>query len=450
MLKRAHILPRKSAPGPRPRPGVWLLMFTVAAALRAGYAWIATGPHAIPFSDPADYDTVAWNLARGLGFALNGAAGPYPTAFVPPTVPWITSLLYGTIGHHYFAAVLLQCVIAGFVPLLLAAFGTAMFGGSAGRLAGWLATFHPLLIFFSGYLLTETAFCAAMLLALTMSAEWVKTPRPGRAFGAGLAWGLASLTRPTALMLPGLVLLWAWVPLGLTITGRDRARQMALLLLGLALAVGPWTLRNALVLHAFIPVTTGAGGALYVSNNEEVWNDPARRGGAVGEGWVKLNGGEFRGLSEPEVDRRARAHAIAFLSAHVREWPAMAAAKLSRFWRVSMEGGGTGAWQRPGSPLSAILRRVDPLLLWSIVVLPFAIYGTGIALRGPRRWFQSLSAWVILYFTVLAIVFFGSLRMRVPIEPLVVLLSALGIEDARRRLRIRARGLRVVEGRRPR
>lgn len=444
MLKRAESPALGRRPGSRPDLE-WLLVFVVALALRVAYAWIATGPHGQPYSDPVDYDTLAWNLARGAGFSLGGAAGAYPTAFRPPALPWITSLLYTVVGHRYFAAVLLQCVIGAYVPLLVRAFGTAMFGGAVGRLGAWIAAVHPLLIFFSGYLLTEPLFCALMLLALLASASWVKTPRPGRAFRAGLAWGLTSLARPTSLMLPGLILLWAWVPLGLTIAPRDRVRQMLLLLLGLVLTVGPWTVRNALVLHAFVPVTTGGGVVLYVGNNEGVWADPARRGSAGSDEWTALAAGEFRGLSEHEADVRARARAMTFLREHARELPAMAAAKLARFWRISAEGGGTGSWQRPGSPLGAVLGRVDPLRLWSLVILPLAAWGAFLCFRGARRWFQTLSVWVILYFTVLGMVFFGSLRMRVPIEPLVALLAAVGLDDLSRRIRSRARGLRLVE-----
>ena len=54
----------------------------------------------------------------------------------------------------------------------------------------------------------------------------------------------------------------------------------------------------------------------------------------------------------------------------------------------------------------------------------------------------------MLYFTALAMVFWGALRMRVPVEPMIVLFAALGFEDARRRLRTRAHGLRVIAGRR--
>jgi len=58
MLKRAEPIARSLAPGSRPRPGPWLTLFAVGLALRVAYAWIAVGPGAQPFSDPADYDKV--------------------------------------------------------------------------------------------------------------------------------------------------------------------------------------------------------------------------------------------------------------------------------------------------------------------------------------------------------------------------------------------------------
>jgi 4-amino-4-deoxy-L-arabinose transferase-like glycosyltransferase len=425
-----------------------LMLFGVALALRVVYALLAAGPGATPSSDALEYDQVAWNLARGAGFSLGGGAMVHPTAFVPPVVPWLTSLLYRAVGHRYFAALLLQCVVGALVPLFTEALGAAMFGGTVGRLAGWLAACDPLLVFFSGYLLTETTFTATLAAALIASVEWVKTPRPGRALGVGGLWGLASLTRPPALLLPWLIVGWAMVPLGLTIQPRDRIRQLAVLALGFTLVVGPWTLRNAAVLHAFVPVTTGAGRALLDSNHAEIWNDAERRGGAGSAIELEPYATELRGHTEVEVDAIARRRALDFLRTHVREWPAIAIAKLARFWRLTAEGGGTGSWQRAASPLSQLLRRVDPLLLWSLLVLPFAMAGVIASSRGARRHFQALPILVILYFSCGAVIFWGALRMRVPIEPLIALLAAVGFEDARRRLRARRSGLRVIQGRR--
>jgi len=445
-MRSAHTVRRARDAAPA-QWATWLAMLAVALVLRVAYAWLALGPDATPSSDPATYDTVAWNLARGAGFSLGEGAASYPTAFVPPVVPWITSLLYRAIGHQFFAAVLVQCLAGSLVPWLLAALGGSLFGGSVGRTSGWLAAVHPLLVFFSGYLLTETLFTVTLLLALLLSADWVRTPRTGRALGVGLAWGIATLTRSTALLLPLLVAAWGWRPLGLTLGSGGRARQLFVLALGLALVVTPWTLRNALVLRAFVPVTTGAGGALMVANNPVTWDVPEARGGADSGTYRTALAGEFRGLNEVALDARARALTWTFMRERVRQWPAVALAKLARFWRLRAEGGGTGSWQRPGSPLE-LLRRFDPLLIWSALALPFGLWGLVRASMGARRWFQSLPLWVIVYFSLIAVVFFGSLRMRVPIEPLVLLYVGLGLEDARRVSRARRRGLSVIPGRR--
>lgn len=424
---------------------VWLAMFVTALALRVAYAWLAAGPGAIPSSDPATYDMVAWNLARGAGFAVDWGGETRPTAFVPPVLPWLTSLLYRVAGHQYFAAILLQCVFGAFVPLLTALLAGAMFGGTVARWSGWITAVHPLLVFFSGYLLTETLFAATLLLALWLSVEWLKTPRAGRALGAGIAFGIATLTRPTALTVPLVVALWAWRPLGLTVGSRDRVRQLAVLLLGLVIVVAPWTARNALVLGAFVPVTSVSGITLLDSNNRRTWDEPALRGGANSDVRLAAQERELSGLSEPETDRRARAMAASFMRERVAQWPAIAAAKLARFWRVTAEAAGTGSWQRPGSPLAPLLR-LDPLAVWSALVLPLAAWGLARTLRGGRRWFQSLPLLVVIHFTLVALVFFGSLRMRLPIEPLLAIFTALGADDLHRRLRARARGFTVMTG----
>ena len=440
--------PRQRGPRePRAFPLEALAAFVIALGLRAGYSALALGPHPVPSSDALSYDTAAWNLARGAGFALDGAHGPYATAFVPPVVPWLTSLLYRIAGHDFPAALFMQCVIGALVPLLLAALARATVGSSVARIAMWLAVLHPLLVFFSGYLLTETTFCAILLLALLASVEWLKTPRRSRALGAGLLWGAAALTRPTALPLPLLVAAWAWFPLGLTTGAAERARQLAMLALGVALVVAPWTMRNASAMHAFVLITTGGGRSLLDANNPVVWSDPATRGGATSVYHLEPYATQFQGLSETQIDARSGAMAREYLLKHVSEWPAMAIAKLARFWRLTSEGGGTGRWASGNSPLVAVLRVLDPLLVWSVLTMPLALYGIWVALRGPRGLFQSLPVLVIFTFTAGAMVYWGSLRLRVPGEPLVVLYAAIGADALLKRWRVRRSGMKLVEGR---
>lgn len=410
-------------------------LYAVALALRVAYAFVTTGPDGLPFSDPAEYDTVAWNLARGLGFSLDAKAGAYPSAMSPPLLPWIVGLLYAIVGHSYFAAILLQCVIGAAVPVLVARFGGALFGRGIGLAAGWLAAVDPLIVALCAYLLTETLFIALLLPALALTARWARSPGRGLALAAGVVWGLANLARPTALVLPIVLFSWGWRPLGLVLSKRERVLQMALLVVAMALTIAPWTLRNALVFRTFVPVAARGGGALLAGNNSIAWYEPARRGGASNELWDHMVQNEFRGMSEPAAQALAQRTALAFIREHAADAPSVALAKLRRFWRLTAEGGGTGVWQREGSPLTALLRRLDPLLLWSAAIFPLALWGLFASLRDPRRQLQLLIVWVVVYFCLLTVVFFGSLRMRAPVEPLVLLFAAAGAADLLRRLR---------------
>lgn len=425
----------------RERALPFVVLYGVALLLRVAYAWIAAGPGTLPSSDSLEYDQVAWNLATGAGFSLGEGLARHPTAFVPPVVPWLFSFVYRAVGHDYFAAVLTQCAVGALVPLLVVRLGTPLFGGRVGWIAGGLAAVHPLLVFFSAYLLTETTFCVVLLWAMIASLDWVRTPDGRQALLAGFLWGLAALTRPTALPLPLLTIAWGWIPLGLMLDSRSRRKQALTLLLGVIVVVGPWTLRNAGVFRAFVPVTTGGGRALLDSNNPQVWNDPALRGGAYLDRSAEPYASMVTNGSEPELDARARHAAWSYILSRPGQWPGIAWAKVARFWRFGAEGGGTGAWQREGSPLGGLLRWIDPLLLWSIVVMPFAVWGFVRALQGARRWFQSYPAWVIAFFTALAVLFWGSLRLRLPIEPLVLILAGVGFEHAWRKWRTRRLGL---------
>ncbi len=417
----------RAEPG-RAVPWEALAMVLVAFALRALGAWAAQGRNATPSGSEADYDALAWNLARGLGFGLQGAAGLHPTALHPPVLPFITSLLYRVTGHDFFAALLLQCAAGALVPVALALFARATWGSVVARVAGWLAAVHPLLVGFCGCMLPGSLFALLMLVALSASADWVKTPRPARALGTGLLWGLAILTHPIALMMPPLVAAWSWFPLGLTLASRDRVRQVALLLLGVALAVGPWTLRNARELHAFVPVTTGGGRALLEANNALAWNAPGARGGTVRVDAIKPWASRLRGLSEPAADALCGVMAREFMDAHRADWPAVAAARLGRFWRLRAAGGSpVGRWSRAGSALDRMHAPFDPLLAWSVVVLPLALFGAFTLLASPKRIFLALSLLTIAAFTATALPCGGALSLRVPIEPLVVLHAAVGV-----------------------
>jgi hypothetical protein len=311
----------------RPDPRPWLIIFGLAVLLRA-----ATG------------------LARG-GAPLAAGAGPLAT--------WVASLVQRLIPGAA-ANTIAFALIGALAPIAVAALGSAMFGGSVGRWAAIACAFDPILI---GADPAATTAASAIVLGVLATAAWVRTPRPGRALGVGIAWSLAALADPPFAVAPLLVAAWAWVPLGLTISPGDRLRQILLMIGGVV-----------------------AMGALAMAS-------PAAR--------TLIIDGFAAGL------------------------------------------GGASRWLDVALPPVATWGRIPAVL--ALALVPLAVWGAARALMGPRRWFQSLPVLLAALALVLAILR-GDAFARAPFEPLAALLAAVGFEDARRRMRAKTHGLRVIRG----
>jgi 4-amino-4-deoxy-L-arabinose transferase-like glycosyltransferase len=403
----------------------WLLIAALAFAVRTAVALFA-GPAQAPLWEQSSFAQITSNLARGIGFALGGP--PYnPTASLAPLSPWLTSLIYHAAGHHSMAGVLFHCMLGALIPLLAGAFAGALFGGGVGRLAAWLCVFLPVLVLGSSLFPVETTFCLMLLIALNATIAWVKTPRPARAFGVGLAWGLAALAHATALWLLPVVAFWAWRPVGLTLARRDAIRQLAFVLVALTLIVGPWTLRNAVVLHGFAPISTGYGLALLKGNKSQYETE---------------NHGFGHAKTVFEADALAAKEAKRFVWAHRSEWVVMAGTKIMGLWRA-------GISNDPEMGRTRVrLGWLNLILAASGWIAPFVLWGAARALSGPRSWFQSLPVLIVLYFVARAVLLWGGFDTRFPMEPFNAVLAAVAFEDVRKRIRSRRRGFRVIEGRR--
>ncbi len=436
MLRASPFPEPRRKPRDRPEPGPWLAMFAAALVLRLAVTFLLPAP---PMSVPAPADRIAASLAAGRGYALESG----PTALAPPVTPWLTSLVLrgGTRGTSN-AAGLLACLIGSFVPLLVAALGAMLFGAGIGRIAGWIAAASPLLLGFARAAPAEVVSGVLVLTALLLSAAWIRTPRPGRALGVGLAWGAAALSQEFVLPLVLLIAVWAWVPLGLTVLPRDRVRQLALVLTGLAIVIGPWALRNAAALRAFVPVSTGAGLEWLGANNDRVWSDPELRGGAIEA--ARVVPPLPANLGEAARDRLAARRALEFANARTGEWPAVALARLRRLWSPLDRGDDGDPLRRAGPLFPGVPRALDPLLISSLLLLPLATWGAVRTLAGERRWYQSLALLPLLHGAIVAVGVYGAQRRRVPLEPLLALLAAAGLEHLRRRTRSRAHGLTLV------
>ncbi len=241
--------------------------------LRAAEAWDGRSP----VYDATAYATIAANLERGEGFTL-GSDGTQPASNYSPGLPLLTGGLYELTGgvHERFARLVLA-LIGSLAVLFSYLIGRRISGPFAGLAAAAVVAIYPALLEYQGMLMGEPL--AATLLAGAVLAMLWASGQTGRWLVPGLLLGALALVRPEYLAISVLV--------GIVVVARDRAawRTGALngliLLAGVAIVVVPWTVRNAVTLDRFVPVSTGGGQVLFAGSYLPSGGDPERVGEEV-------------------------------------------------------------------------------------------------------------------------------------------------------------------------
>ncbi|HWE35691.1 MAG TPA: AsmA-like C-terminal region-containing protein [Isosphaeraceae bacterium] len=276
--------------------------------------------------------------------------------------------------------------------------GLAGRGWTSAHIAAALAAVEPYAVGMSVLLLSEALFIPLMLLGLWglarlwPSGDEAGPKRPGLlGFATGLAWGAATLARPSWLLFVPLVLL-AWVAFaGMGRRGRA-ARGALVVALGLAVAMAPWWARNARVVGRFVPTALWVGASLYDGLN------PAADGSSD---MTFLESKSVRDLDEVTQDATLRSQAIRFARQNPRRVFELAAIKLGRFW---------SPW-----PNAEGLR--SRALTWGSAAATLPVFALVLVGAWDRR--RDARALVLLagplaYFMVLHAVFVSSVRYRVP------------------------------------
>jgi 4-amino-4-deoxy-L-arabinose transferase-like glycosyltransferase len=243
-----------------------LCVVTIAGlGLRLGYA--VEQPATQP-PDAGAYARIAQNLywdgsfdARPPGVSKE----VQPASSYAPGLPLFVAGLYELSRgvHLTFALVVLALFGAGTIPLTFL-LGERMAGPAAGLAGAAAFAIYPALLQYQGLLLTEPLAAFLLSAALVTFLRAADRPSPWRWLGAGALLGALSLVRPEYLTIAVLLPL-AWLAReGLRGRLRRSAALAGVALLGTALVIVPWTIRNAIVLDRAVPVSTGGGKALFI------------------------------------------------------------------------------------------------------------------------------------------------------------------------------------------
>jgi 4-amino-4-deoxy-L-arabinose transferase-like glycosyltransferase len=441
-----YLMPERSrrargAGGPRakhpwwrtPRAAFFAIVF-VALAARLGVAGWA---HGLPvIADPADYVRHAVSIAHGHGYPQTAVAFGGPTALRPPAWPYTLGATFAVTHDSIDAARTLQALFGTMAVVLLGLVGRQLWGRRIGLMAMAIGAIYPPWLLLGASLFSEPLFMVLELGALAAALH-------GRREG-GLRWwalcgvlaGLGVLTRANgALLLVPLALL-AW-------TGRPRFGVRALALPALvvaaaALTIVPWTVRNAVTMHAFIPVTTQSGYTLAGAYNDTARHDPrepaAWRVASVDPAYAQLLTDR---PGEATLNGRLESKATSYIADHPSYVGTVFLWNLRRFLHLGRYDFARSSYAAYGVPRRAqdiAILSFYPLLLLALL---------GAVTRAARR-----APWPIWLFplTMLSVLFIeAGMRFRAPIEPFLVLLAAVGLERGLSLIRERWRRPRQLE-----
>lgn len=401
---------------------VAILAFAIRAGVVIAQSTLSIFEIYFVAADSVLYLELARNLSQGLGLSVNGV----PTAYVGPMYPlFLVPLLaigLGPLGIGIFQSVLgAGTVVAAGLATRELALAQRPARADAWRLAFISAigvAVYPHLIFWTGYVLTETLFVFLIATALYLVLRAVRSPTLWWSSAAGLTFGLATLTRAPALAAAILIAAW-WAA-----TSRRPGGLVAPLVFAAALAIPLflWAGRNGVEMGFPVVTSTESGYVFYQGNSR----------GATGGTRGYVDGYDFTdadvpsGLGEVERDafylRRALSDIAADPLETVRRWPT----KVWNMWRPTYD--------------DASLRNSAITLATYLPTLVLGLAGTFALARNGFHLSTALPLVFLAAWFAVHVLVTGMIRFRLPAELVLIMVAPFGVTSLLGRRRESPRG----------
>ncbi len=402
-----------------------VVILVVAFVVRAGFAWHQTAkmPRQVVGTVPFQTETghIAYSLATGKGFSSPFQRDSGPTAWLTPVYPLIVAGIVEVFGVYtrasFFVAIFFNIVCSSLTCVAIFYAGKRVAGLGVGSLGAWLWALFPNAIMIPFEWIWDTSLAALLVATIVWGTLKLLESERWRNWAAyGLLWGGALMTNPSVGSALPVMLGW----LGFRIrhekgAGRDwrvGLGRPALAALVALLCCVPWTVRNYLVFHRFIPFRSNLAYELYVGNNENY--DERRRGVPVIS--QDLETLRYLRMGETAFMEEEKRKALRFIETHPRMEMQLIAWRFVDFWMGVPD------------PLRTF-RVTDSWLVRGILLGNFlssfgALLGVIVLFLRRNAYAIPLAAFPVV-FPLLYYVTHTSLRYRHPIDPLLMLLLAV-------------------------
>ncbi len=394
--------------------------------------WVALRDQPLSIFDETEYDALARTLVASGEYAFT--PGGTPTSLRPPLYPALVAAVYTVAGVGNLAAVrLLQIALSLATTALVYVLARSVASPRAAVWAAALFCFYPSFLGYGNLLLTESLF-SLLLTATCVAAVWaLQDSSVGWALAAGLALGLAALTRSVVWLAPPF--LAGYLLLTLRAGWARRLAVAAALVAGFVAVVAPWAVRNTRLHHTFIAIDTMGGRNLLMGNYRHTpffrsWDAISLEGPLSWEREVFDVFPAEELVTQGQVDKLALRQGLQF----IRNNPGLTlrrdAVKFLDFWGLEREliAGAKFGFFGP-LPKVAVVGLAVCICGGYVAVLFLAIFGAIVEPLADRR-VQWLLLAVVAFICALHTLAFGHSRYHLPLVPILAVFAGVAAADA--------------------
>ncbi len=374
-----------------------ILLVIVAAGFLLRIFYVSTLPEQTAFPDSERYDAIAGDILRGEGFK---------STLTAPLYPLFLAGVYSVFGRSFFAVRASQAFLGALSILIIFLLAEEISSKRAGIIAAAIFAVYPFFIFFTGLLLTETLFIFILLGFILFIGRFLKHPSNRSALAAGIAGGVSVLIKPAMFYFVFISIIYYLAAR----RNKKIAAGLCVLAAAFLITISPWPVYN-LAKHGRPDLLPASSITLYESFNPEATGGPAIH--LIQ--WTP----EMRRMDGEELERHFRTEALRFIRQNPARALHLALIKQARFWSPV--------------PNFSEYRNLRYGLISFFSYVPVLFLCLWMVFSNKKNWnaFSHLCMPVI-FFALLHAVMVGSIRYRIPVDPFIIILAGVKIDQLAR------------------
>lgn len=404
--------------------------------------------------DSFDYYRLTENLINNRHFSLSDGAPFFSESLRVPAYPLFLAAIV-VVFKHILAVSAIQNILAALSAAILYKTARLFLTKKISIAATAIFAFEPGGILVSNVILSETLFIFLFLLAIYLFLKQKDAPSLFGFFAVGFIIGIMALTRPVALFLPFIFMVFAlFFYRGLPF--KTLARLNIIFFAGFLLVIIPWSVRNKIIFNSWQISSVGAFNFYNYYLPEFISEKQNKNKEQVAESlrlrlsdnypfyhyWSLKNSGEFKKISGETI----KANPFSFAAYYLRKTLAFF---FTNDWRVLLRalkmapkppadadsgkallGGNAGAVSQTILSGAFGLKHfilLGGFLFWGLIdLLIIASVAESARLKNRRTFFTLFLFSLIIYFALATGPAANEARYRLPVVPLMFVLAAIG------------------------